>query len=54
MKKSKPDPAETPEAAPHPRVTYQTGTGGSVTVEPTQPAPAETEAVDTEENEDAG
>ena len=41
MTKRKPDPAETPEdealpiAPPtRPRVTYQTGTGGSVTIDP--------------------
>jgi hypothetical protein len=53
MKKSKPDPVETPEAAPRPRVTYRTGTGGSVTINPPKSDTAEPEPADTQENTDA-
>ena len=56
MTKRKNDPAETPEVHARPRVTYQTSTGGSVTVEPpnTDTDIAATEAAVTEETEHAG
>lgn len=45
--KTKPDPDEIPEATPRPRVTYQTGTGGSTFIDPA-PEPADTNKADKE------